>query len=414
MRPSSHFDALVLAHPGAAAVDAEDVELAGLEGLARDRLVLVVAVDHAVPVEEAAPHRQVARPVVRVALELEPAARIGLGDRVGPAGDRVLADDLVEALGLCRRALSAHLRENTRSAADREQRVVAALAQVEADRALVEHHRPLHAGQRRAQAGDAYLPDSDSKLYFTSSAVTGSPLVKRAFGLQAEGDRRLVGRDAHRLGQQAVHRLRLVAAQHRQRLEHEDAHARRRIALDREGVELVEAGAPVGVAQVERAALGRVGVDVVEVREAGRVLRLAEGGVGPARWSARRRSAAAANRPAPWRSWRAGAARRTAGAGRHRPWPRGRGCRCAAGVQWRARAPRSAAAPRAAPAPRRSGCPRCTAGSAPSSAPERSCRYARRGCRASRARSFASDLRRRSGSRRCCGPHPPAAAPTAR
>ncbi len=30
--------------------------------------------------------------------------------------------------------------------------------------------------------GAAYLPDIASKLYFTSSAVTGSPLVKRAFG----------------------------------------------------------------------------------------------------------------------------------------------------------------------------------------------------------------------------------------
>ncbi len=30
--------------------------------------------------------------------------------------------------------------------------------------------------------GEAYLPDIDSKLYLTSSAVTGSPLLKRAFG----------------------------------------------------------------------------------------------------------------------------------------------------------------------------------------------------------------------------------------
>ena len=92
------FRALVLAHPGTRPELLQDVVFAGLEGLARDRVVLVQPVDDTVKVEVAAPHAQVARPVVGVAFELQPARHLDLVDDIGATADRLLADDLVKRL----------------------------------------------------------------------------------------------------------------------------------------------------------------------------------------------------------------------------------------------------------------------------------------------------------------------------
>ena len=206
--------------------------------------------------------------------------RVGLGDRVRAAGDRVLADDLVEALGLAVGPQRPLAREHAQ-AADGEQHVGGALLQVEADRALVEHHRALHAGQRGAAGpATAYLPDIDSKLYFTSAAVTGSPLVKRAFGFSRKLIDDLSGATAspRRAGRtsSAARRRDSTASDSNMKMPRPAG----ALPLVVKGLNLSKLVRRSGLRRLMRAALGRVRVDVVEVREAARVLRLAEGGVG--------------------------------------------------------------------------------------------------------------------------------------
>ena len=219
-----------------------------------------------------------AGPVLRVALEDQAPARVGLGDGVGAGGDRVGRDDLVQACRLAVGPLAPLAREHAERAGG-EQRVGGALAQVEAHRALVEHHRLLDGLQRRLQPRRRIGPGLLVEAVLHVGGGHGVAIDEARLRVQPEGDARLVGRDQHLLREQAIHRHRLVAGQEGERLEHEEAQPGWRVALDREGIELVEAGAAVGVLQVERAALGRGRVDVVHVAVVARVLRLAEGGI---------------------------------------------------------------------------------------------------------------------------------------
>ena len=78
------------------------------------------------------------------------------------------------------------------------------------------------------------------------------------------------------LGDQAVGGVGLVGGAGEQAVV-EQAEALRRLALEDEGVEAVEGLAGAGAAEAHGAALRRVGVHVVEVREAVGVLEVAEG-----------------------------------------------------------------------------------------------------------------------------------------
>jgi hypothetical protein len=103
--------------------------------------------------------------------------------------------------------------------------------------------------------------------------LTVVPACLRA---QVEDDPRAILGHLHRLGEQAVTGERLVSRSHGQRIV-ETTDAGHGLALDDEGVEGVEA-ADVGEAHV--ATLRRIGVDVVEMREVGRVFRAAVHGQG--------------------------------------------------------------------------------------------------------------------------------------
>ena len=267
MRPSSHLRALVLPHPRARAVLLEEVELAGLEGLARDRFVGVVAVDDAVEVEVAAAHaeaRDGVGPVVRVADELDAARHVDLADHVRPGGDRVLGDDLVELLPLAPLAAEDGIVPATKSWS----RVRS--PQVEAHRARVDdlgaldarqdrlvRRRRLLATQRveavhdvgrrdRVAVGEARLrPDAEARPTRSRARRTSTRRAART----SSTARRPTGAPGPRSSRSAT--------------------PAGRVAAGGERVELVEAGAAVGVAQPQRAAARRVRVDVLEVREAG-------------------------------------------------------------------------------------------------------------------------------------------------
>ena len=98
--------------------------------------------------------------------------------------------------------------------------------------------------------------------------------------IQPERDREPVGRDFDVLGEQAIHGGRLIERAGEQRLEDEPV-ARRRRPLQREGVELVDVGDAQRRHQRDLAALGRVRIHPLEVREALRILDVDElrGGV---------------------------------------------------------------------------------------------------------------------------------------
>ena len=82
-------------------------------------------------------------------------------------------------------------------------------------------------------------------------------------------------------GQQPVDRVRLIERERHQRIE-THLHARRRIAARHEAVQRVEGldvliEEPVGRREIEKPALRRVGVDIVEMREIRRIFQVAEG-----------------------------------------------------------------------------------------------------------------------------------------
>src|SRR5258708_2896519 len=73
-----------------------EVDLAALERLERDRAVAIIVVAHRVEIEAAARHRQILRPIVRIALQRDRPAEIDLRDLVGPAAQRRLGRGVVE------------------------------------------------------------------------------------------------------------------------------------------------------------------------------------------------------------------------------------------------------------------------------------------------------------------------------
>jgi hypothetical protein len=128
-------------------------------------------------------------------------------------------------------------------------------------------------------AGETSLLVSISNTCATSAAVTGSPLMNRARGWIGRRPTPCPGA-TWMSSAASVHRVRLVAGTLGERLEHQRGEAGGRLTLDGVGVVLVEARPPVGVVELQRAALGRLRVDVFEVREAARIPGLAVGRVG--------------------------------------------------------------------------------------------------------------------------------------
>ncbi|MNO98318.1 hypothetical protein D3C76_900630 [compost metagenome] len=241
----------------------DEVELAGLERLQRHGEVAVGVDHHGIEVVEAAVHRQVVAPVVLDPLVADRATGVDLGDAVGTAAQRRLHVGLAEIA-----AGPPVLGQDRQLAEDQRQLAVAGVPEVEAHaqpvlgdhlvdvRVVVAVHRVALAhqgfegehhvlgGHRRAVVEARLRPEVEAH----------EPVLRVLFDL---------------LRQQAVFGERLV-----QRVEGQgvvdQVDLRRRVALGNEGVEAVEA-AEVG--QPQGSALRRVGVDVIEVLEAGRIFR---------------------------------------------------------------------------------------------------------------------------------------------
>ena len=102
----------------------------------------------------------------------------------------------------------------------------------------------------------------------------GVAIVEAGLAPQAEGGTQPVGRHAHILGQQAVAGSGFIQRPGQQRVEHQPRQIRRGRPLDGERVVLVERGSALVAHQPDFAALGGLGVDVVQVGKAGRVFQV--------------------------------------------------------------------------------------------------------------------------------------------
>ncbi len=127
--------------------------------------------------------------------------------------------------------------------------------------ALVEHLEP----------GMALLAEHAKREHHVLGRDPAS-VPPAGLGAQPEDHPRAVGGQLHALGDEAVHGVRLVVGARHERLV-EESRTPGRHPLEGERVERVVA---LQRPEPERPALGRVGVDVIEVPELGAVLEVAE------------------------------------------------------------------------------------------------------------------------------------------
>ena len=250
------------------------VDRAGLERLEGDLPLAVIFEAQPVEIVLAEIDRQLRAPIVRVALEFDEASLLEGLDLVGAGAER-----RVERGGGEIAALPPGGRED-RHADDDEMGVAAAtldeahmndvvalggggldlLQELGVDRValLLQHvEREGDVGRRHPRAVE------EARLRPQPEAIV-----------------ELVGRNAHRLREQAIDRIRLVAVGGHQRVEGR-AHAGRAVALPAVDVERVEGvevlvAAGVGDLQRQEAAGRRLRVDIGEMREVGRQGEIAE------------------------------------------------------------------------------------------------------------------------------------------
>ena len=252
-----------------------EVEPPRFEVLEGGRAVAVVRVAH--PVEIVLPdvHRQRRGPIIGHALELDIAARLVTRELVGTG-----AEWRLEGRGLEIAALPPGGGKD-RQASDEEVDVARALRrEAHEEGALVLRLRRGHFPQQAAIDRVALLLQHAQR----EGRVPGCEfraVVEARLGAQQEAVGELVGAPAHRTGNEAVDRVRLVAGIGHQAIEGR-VHPGRAIALehvDVEGVVRVEVLVAGRVLDLHRQqpALGRLRVHVAEVGEVRWQLQLAEG-----------------------------------------------------------------------------------------------------------------------------------------
>ncbi len=267
----------------------------------------------------AAIDRQVAPPVIRIALEDDAFARFDRGDRIGTAAEQRLEGRLLE-LGGIDRVLGQHRHQ----ADDQRQFAVVGTGQVEAHRPRVDSLRLDHLGvvdaEIRPAAVAQQLPGEDHVVGRHRLAVGKA---RRRIEREADDVARGIGLDA--FGEQAVERERLVIAARQQALDHIAADIDGGQPLDDERIEAVE-GAEHPLHQL--AALGRRRIGIARMAETGPPGRLAMHGDGVARLRRPRRGAGepAGRQIAPQASACAGMAAIAARRGRRTRARTGGGC----------------------------------------------------------------------------------------
>ena len=211
---------------------AEQVVLSG-KALERDIAIAVEFVTHGVEIIAAARDRKVGAPPILDPFEFDVAIDLELPDLVRPGAERDIERRFVERP---RRVIG--FREN-RQARDIERHVARALfGEGDEQRRVVGRFRLHHVAH--------LLQDQRMALGLQRGQREGGVMrgqfravVKPGLRPQRETIGQLVGRNLHRFGHQAVHRVGLVARARHQRREGQ-VHALRAFALQDKGVERVE------------------------------------------------------------------------------------------------------------------------------------------------------------------------------
>ena len=189
-----------------------------------------------------------------------------MADAIGAAAERRfhrrLAERAVPVIGLGDDGEPAH---------DQRQLAVVGIGEVERDLAVAGGLDPVDAGKLVGVGGMA-LGGEDLEGERHIAGRDRGAVVPARLGPQEEADAAPVGRKRDAFGDQPVGRVRFVRRAFEQALEGQAGSGRAR-ALQCEGIERA-----VGIdrGEVQHAALGRVGVRVLEVREVGAVFEVSE------------------------------------------------------------------------------------------------------------------------------------------
>ena len=260
--------------PVTRAVDAHQVELAGLQRLQPRRVVFVDLDADAIEVGHASAHRQIGTPVRRVAHIGDVLAKLHRANLVRPAANGHIHHHLIERLGLAIRTQPPVTAEDGQRRTHRQRQIAVGLFEAKAHRALIQHVATLHLGKQRLVArGDIF---AQQRLVAVLHILRqhGLAIVKARLGPDLEGGRHAIGRHLHILGQQAVARGGLVQTGRKQGLEQHVRQIGGGRALDGEGVVLVEGGIAQIADHAQLAALGGLRVHIIKVLEVGRITRL--------------------------------------------------------------------------------------------------------------------------------------------
>ncbi len=253
-------------------LDPEIVQ-AALEGLERTIGLAIEIEAYLVEVPEPPVDRQVAAPVVGIARQDHPGARLDVGDPVGAGADRRGEGGVFE-----RRRIDRMLGQHRHQAEDQRQLAVTGIGKGEAHRQRIQRLGPGDLGIIQPIVRPALVaeqrPGKQHVLGQHRPAI-GKPRLR----IQVKRDiaAGIVGLDA--FGQQAIEGERLVLAAGQQALDHVAPDLLDGQSLHDHRVEAVESADD---AEGEPAALGGVGVGIGHVAEARRQSWIAEhGDAGP-------------------------------------------------------------------------------------------------------------------------------------
>jgi hypothetical protein len=235
--------------------------------------VAEVLVAQLVEVEAAAVHVEVLGPVIVAALVGDERARPEVGDAVGTRAERRFERGLregprrIERLGEDRQRRHRHRQVAGQLALERE-----------ADRVRLgclglDHVAERHREARVPLLGVLQRLERENHVGGGDRRAVG----ELGLGAQPEGNAAPVGSELGRARDEPVDGVRLVERARHEAVE-QVLDSLRGVALEDVTVEAVERDAAGGADHGQAATLRRVRVDVLEMREAGRVLEVAEGG----------------------------------------------------------------------------------------------------------------------------------------
>ena len=248
------------------------VEFAGQESLELHGAVEEIKIADLIEIVRADVRRQIGAPMVGHPLEGQGRSRVHVGDAIGARAERRLQRGRGDVARIAVRVGSRPpvSRHHQQLADDMRQFLVAGPVEGEADRARIERLGRRHMLIVEPQGGivvDLGIERPDHIVGRDRFAV----MPARALA-QAIFDPGVIVRIAQRLGQKAVHRRNLVHGRGHQRLV-DQSQPGGGLAARQDGVERIERA---GGRKAQRAALGRLGVHIVEMGETGGVFRFSD------------------------------------------------------------------------------------------------------------------------------------------